>query len=140
MFPKKYKILCWGFGYSPSCDDYKIVILYKSFVKIAGITPPWVSYAYVYSLRANQWRGVAYGKQEPTQVLGLNHEEPSVQVGETLHWALQFYPRIANTITLAFNLADDSTRLVPLPHPNGRNHSYYHIYLRNQKQFVCELV
>lgn len=124
------RVLCQGFGFSPSCNDYKIVVLYGFECTAYGssVVPPLVSYAYVFASRANKWSRIhlKYSpdnyanikKSELPRIADSEARKPAVQVGETLHWGLHCWALSCfDSIVLAFDLANDSVHSVPLPDP-----------------------
>jgi len=123
-------VLCQGFGFSPSCNDYKIVVLYghESASYGTAVIPPLVSYAYVFASMANKWSRIhlkyspdgyaSIEKSEMPRIASGEAKKLAVQVGETLYWGLHCWSSSwFDPILLAFDLTNGSVHSVALPDP-----------------------
>ncbi|KAL5578395.1 hypothetical protein UlMin_020094 [Ulmus minor] len=102
----------YGFGYDPIGDDYKLVRIFGLRKKISS---GWLD---IYSLKSNNWRRVG---DFPYCFFDCSD---GVLFNNALHWVV--YPKeasIASQFILAFDVASEEYRKVPIPHTdygNGR--------------------
>ncbi|KAK1410248.1 hypothetical protein QVD17_36783 [Tagetes erecta] len=91
-------VVCLGFGYDSSTDDYKVV---------AGFKEGWSTPFYILTLKSNIWKFMGEVKYRWC-TKGVN----GVLCGETLYW---FMSDATKRVIISFNLSTEKFKFIPQP-------------------------
>ncbi|XP_076959844.1 putative F-box protein At3g16210 [Bidens hawaiensis] len=88
------KVVCWGFGYDPSADDYKVV---------AGFDSKKLTRFYALALKSNTWKVIGEVKSKSLK------DSKGVLCGGALHWLAK------NNVIISLDLSTEEFKEIPLP-------------------------
>ncbi|XP_076893188.1 putative F-box protein At3g16210 [Bidens hawaiensis] len=101
------EVVCWGFGYDPSVDDYKVV---------AGFDSKNLTLFYALTLKSNSWKVIGEVKSKRLEDI------KGVLCGGTLHWLAK------NNVIISLDLSTEEFKEIRLPINEEYKYEYDRAY------------
>ncbi|KAI3716468.1 hypothetical protein L1987_67373 [Smallanthus sonchifolius] len=114
-------VLCWGFGYDSSRDDYKVIIGCQK-----GRNQTCVQ---VLSLKSNVWRVIGYVNYKFISKVGI-------LCNGALHWIVKDQKK--KKLIISYDLCEDEFKEIPQPDNAGYDSTYTsHVGVMNECLCIC---